>query len=95
MGIQETGDGLILSVKVRPNSAGLALYKKDDDVILELASPPREGRANQEIMSGLPKLLRCEVRILRGTQSKRKLLLLKGISVEELEAFLEMHGPGG
>lgn len=95
MGIQETGDGLIVSVKVRPNSAGLALYKKGDDVILELASPPREGMANQEIMSGLPKLLRCEVRILRGTQSKRKLLLLKGISEEELKAFLEMHGPGG
>ena len=94
MGIQETGDGLIVSVNVRTNSAGLALYKKGDDVILELASPPREGRANQEIMAELPKLLRCEVRILRGATSKRKLLLLKGIAKEELDAFLEMPCPG-
>jgi uncharacterized protein (TIGR00251 family) len=93
MEIQETGDGLILSVRVRPNSGRFAIYKKDDDAVLELTSPAMEGRANQEIMREIPRLLRCEVRILRGAKSKRKLLLLKGITEEELEAFLEMHAP--
>ena len=93
MGIQETGDGLIVSVRAKPNSGRFAIYRKDGDIILELKSPPREGKANQEVMSELPGLLRCEVRLLRGSKSKRKLLLLKGISQEELEAFLDMNAP--
>ena len=95
MGIQETGDGLIVSVRARPNSGRFAIYRKDGDIILELTSPPVEGKANREIVSELPRLLRCEVKMLRGSKSKRKLLLLKGISQEELEAFLEMNAPGG
>ncbi len=95
MEMQETGEGIILSVKVKPNSGRFDIYKKDDEAVLELTSPARENRANQEIMAELPRLLRCEVRIIRGSRSKRKLLLLKGITESELDSFLEMRCPAG
>ena len=88
MEIQETPEGLIVTVKVRPNSGGFRLTKKRDDIVLELASPAREGRANQELLSELPRLLRCEVRIIGGLSSRKKLLLLRGITERELEAVL-------
>ena len=88
MDVQVTPEGIILSVKVKPNSGRFRLIKKGEELVLELTSPPRDGKANQEILSGLPRLLRCEVSILRGSQSKRKLLLLKGITEQDIEAVL-------
>ena len=89
MEIQETGDGLIVSVSVKPGSGRFAIITKGDEIILEVRSPPQEGKANQEIVRELPKLLRCDVRILRGEHRKKKLLLLKGISEQELRGVLD------
>ena len=89
MEIQETDQGIIVSVKAKPGSGRFRLSRSGEDIVLELTSPPREGKANQEIMKELPGLLRCEVQILRGSQSKKKLLLLKGINKEEFEAVLD------
>lgn len=88
MDVQVTPEGIIVSVKVRPNSERFRLTRRGEELVLELTSPPREGKANQEILSGLPRLLRCEVRILRGSQSSKKLLLLKGITEQDIEAVL-------
>jgi uncharacterized protein (TIGR00251 family) len=88
MEIQETPEGLIVQVKVKPGSGGFRLTQQGENLVLELRSPPREGQANQEIMTELPKLLRCEVKILRGSRSSSKLLLLKGITREEIDLVL-------
>lgn len=89
MEIQETADGLIVSVSVKPNSPRFAIMSRGDDIVLEVTSPPREGKANQEIMRELPRLLRCEVRILRGGKGKKKLIMLRGISADEFEGALD------
>lgn len=89
MDAQETDQGLIVSVSVKPNSPGFRLYKKGGRLFLDSTRPPREGRVNGEIVRELPRLLRCGVRIVSGLKSRRKLLLLTGIEREDLEAFLE------
>ncbi len=89
MGISETPDGLIISARVKPSSGKFRFCRDGDAIVLEVRSPAREGKANQEIMRELPKLLRCEVRILRGSGSRNKMIQLKGISSEELEMVLE------
>jgi uncharacterized protein (TIGR00251 family) len=89
MEIQEIPQGTILSIKVKPNSSRFGFLVSGDDAVLELRSPPKEDRANQEILRELPKLLRCDVQILRGSHSKRKLILLKGISQKELRIVLD------
>ena len=89
MGIQETSEGLIVSVKVKPRSPSFSLSRSGGEIIIQVRSPPEEGKANQEIMRELPGLLRCEVRILRGGGSRSKLILLRGISEAELEGVLD------
>jgi len=89
MAISETPEGLIITARIKPGSGRFCFKMEKDDIILEVMSPAREGKANQEIMRELPKLLRCEVRILRGSSSRKKLMLLKGITSEELEIVLE------
>jgi uncharacterized protein (TIGR00251 family) len=59
---------------------------------IALAAPPIEGRANEELISFLRDLFglpRSRIELVRGDTSKRKLLLLKGISVQEARKRLE------
>jgi uncharacterized protein (TIGR00251 family) len=91
MEAQETPEGLIVPVNVRPGAPNFRLHKEGHRLLLEVTSPPREGQANQEIVRELPRLLRCEVRILGGMRSRRKLLLLRGMAGKDLKAFLESH----
>ena len=88
MAIQEIENGLIVSVTVKPKSPAIRFYRSGDDIILELTCPAREGQANQEIVKELPRLLRCEVSIIRGAKTKKKLLMLKGITEQEFEGVL-------
>jgi uncharacterized protein (TIGR00251 family) len=89
MDIQETPEGLILAVKVRPSSGRFSLSQSDRDLVLELSSPPQGGKANQELIKELSRVFRCEVRILDGLKSRRKILLLKGITREDIDLVLE------
>jgi uncharacterized protein (TIGR00251 family) len=89
MEIQETPEGIIVKVRVKPSSPRFRLSRKQGTLILDVTNPPKEGKANQEILSQLPRLLRCEVRILSGHKTSNKLLLLKGITEGDLELVLE------
>lgn len=59
---------------------------------IALAAPPIEGRANEELIAFLRDLFglpRSRIELVRGDTSKRKLLLLKGVSVEQARQRLE------
>ena len=88
MEARQTPKDLIVTVKVKPNSGSFRLTRRGDELVLEVTSPPREGKANQEILREIPRLLGCGVRIVSGLKSKRKTLLLSGISQKELDAAL-------
>lgn len=75
--LKQTKGGVLLEVKVRPNSNQTELYKKDDALILELQSPPEDNKANIEAIKYLKKLFGCEVALVHGQKSKIKNLLLK------------------
>jgi uncharacterized protein (TIGR00251 family) len=58
---------------------------------LELASPPVEGRANEDCVRFLAELAgvpRSRVRILMGLTSRTKVVEIEGVSQESLEARL-------
>lgn len=71
-----------MEVRVKPNSGVFRLRK---DGTLEIRSPPRDGRANAEIVRELGRLFNTEARILRGRKGRRKLVLLKNIKKGELK----------
>ena len=88
MAVQETPQGLILHVKVKTRAPDFSLSHRGEDFLITVTSPPENGKANQEILTELPKLLRCEVKLLRGEHRKEKIIMLKGITIEELEGAL-------
>ncbi len=76
MECKETSGGLVISVRVKPNSGAFRLHP---DGTLEIRSPPGEGKANAEIVKELSRLFGTDAVILRGRKSRRKLILLKDL----------------
>lgn len=76
MDMKETPQGLVIGLKVKPNSKA---FRLDTNGVLEIRSPPREGKANQEIIKELGRLFKTEVKILRGHRGRCKVILLKNI----------------
>lgn len=82
--IRETADGVLMEVRVKPNSRRFALSRKDGQLVLEVTSPPQEGKANMEIVKGLRKLLGKDVAIVRGLKGREKTILLRGAKLKEI-----------
>jgi len=76
--------GIVIEVRVRPNSPRFSLSEKDGEIILEVTSPPHDGKANTEIIKNLKKMTGKDVQILKGLKSKTKLILITGAKKEEI-----------
>ena len=67
----------------------------DGAVKIRLAAPPVDGAANLELIRFVSKLLgipRSNVEIASGITSRRKILRVKGISVERCTSAFEKSG---
>jgi len=66
-----------IQVKVKPNSRTEEVSREGDDFVVKVREPPREGKANQAVITllaehlGVPK---SRVRILSGFRSKNKVI---------------------
>ena len=74
-------NGIIIKVMVKPNSPKFSIHSNNK---LEVKSPPERGRANREIINNLRRITGCDIEIISGLTSKRKTILIKGISKERL-----------
>ena len=89
MTIRQVQNGVILNVKVGPGSGGFSVkLEKGGGVTICTKSAPEGGKANQEIVKGLMKILRRDVRIVRGLQSRHKEIFVDGASAQEVEILL-------
>lgn len=91
--LRASQEGLILEIVVAPRAKRSKFvgfhggYPK-----IALAAPPIEGRANEELVSFLKDLLGIpgrDIELVRGDTSKRKAVLLRGISPEKALQVLE------
>lgn len=91
--IRPSKDGLILQVIVVPRARASKLLGLYDGIPkISLAAPPIEGRANDELVSFLKEVFDLPARnieILRGDSSRRKSVLLRGLSIEKAAQVLE------
>jgi len=94
--LRMTKDGVILEVFVTPRA-------KRSQVVglhggfpkIALAAPPIEGRANEALLDFLKELLGVSGRdltLLRGDTSRRKAILIRGITPERVVQLLESAG---
>jgi uncharacterized protein (TIGR00251 family) len=83
-----TIDGnLLVEIRVRPNSPKFRI-EKSGGITIFCKSKPEGNRANLEIIRELEKLFKTEVKILKGFKSKKKTILIHGITAEEFNGMV-------
>ncbi len=93
--IWETEKGTFLRVHVKPRSKEKKLVAQfsDEQIVINLSSPAREGKANTELIKKLCKSLKLSttaVTIVAGQKSREKTLLISGLKSEVLKQMLEL-----
>jgi uncharacterized protein (TIGR00251 family) len=91
--VRSADDGAYLKLWVSPGAKSTrikGLYG-DEAVRLSVAAPPIEGGATVEIKRYLTRFLgvsRSEVAVVKGTQSRDKLVFVRGLRADELRVRL-------
>ncbi len=88
MTIRQVENGVILEVRVKASSGRFSVQLEKDGITIHTKSPPEGGKANQEIVKGLMKILRRDVRIVRGLKSKHKEIFVDGATPQEVMILL-------
>jgi uncharacterized protein len=97
MHIKETENGVIIQVKVTPNSSRNAIIQGSNDLLtVKLTSPPVEGKANKGLLKFLAKKMQVApsaITILKGHSSREKTLLIVGVDLATAKDRLETNRP--
>ncbi len=82
-------DGILLDLAIQPRASRSAVVGIHDGALkLRLTAPPVEGAANKECVRLLSKtfgIAKTRIRLVKGERSRRKRVLLKGLSHAEVE----------
>ncbi|MDA8433305.1 MAG: DUF167 domain-containing protein [Nitrospiraceae bacterium] len=80
---RKTKDGVVIEVKVEPRSSKKGISGVLDNMLkVKLTAPPVEGEANEQLIEVIAEaagVRKSSVRIVRGSSSKRKTVVIKGI----------------
>ena len=79
--------GIQLQLHVQPGAAHTGIAGRHGDALkVRVAAPPADGRANRELIEYLAEILgvaRGNLTLLRGETSRRKTIVVLGVSLEE------------
>lgn len=93
MEIEEREDGVVLGVLVQPCSSRTEIVGPAEGGALKIkvTAPPREGKANRELIKFLSKLFgvaKSRIAILSGESSRNKRIFISEISSAEVKEIL-------
>ncbi|MFW9809454.1 MAG: DUF167 domain-containing protein [Candidatus Thorarchaeota archaeon] len=91
--IWESEKGTFIRFLVRPNSKEREFIVgiSSENVMVNLKSPARQGKANTELVKRLTKVLgisTSSVRLVSGHKTKEKTLLIHGLGVQDVQRML-------
>lgn len=78
--IKDSQDGLIIKIKIVPNSSKNDIIIEDEFVKVKVTAQPIENKANKALIEYLSKqfkIPKTSIEILKGETSKDKTILLK------------------
>lgn len=82
-------------VQVQPNARQNRVVRFGDGVLhLRIAAPATKGKANKELLKLLSDILgvpKTHLTIERGVTSKKKTIVIQGLTQKEVETQLERH----
>ena len=85
---KETKDGVILSLRISPNSSKNEIIKSEEGLKIKITAQPIDGKANKALVEYLSKLLKIpksSFEIIRGETSKEKTLLIKTQNLYDID----------
>lgn len=93
--IKKVENGIILSIRLTPNSSkdDFAGYC-DEYVKIKVSAPPNENKANKKLLSFLSdafKLSKSSVELISGDKSRLKKVLLKNIDEEKVKQKIFLY----
>jgi hypothetical protein len=89
MKIFETKDGCVLEVSVKPRSKEFKIVLEDEEVVVFCREEPVKGKVNKELVKELSRLFHKPVELVSGFTSKEKRLLVRGVTMSEVEDCLK------
>ena len=78
--IRNTNDGLIVNIKIIPNSSKNGIIIEDEFIKVKVTAQPIENKANKALIEFLSKELKIpktSIEIVKGETSKEKTILFK------------------
>jgi uncharacterized protein (TIGR00251 family) len=86
-----TEAGVILAVRVVPRASRSELQGIHGDALkIRLQAPPVEGKANRELVEFIAEALgvsRSSIEILTGDTNRNKRVLVRGVSMQQVERW--------
>ncbi len=88
MKVQETKQGVILEVSVKPRSKEFKIMVEGDEIVVFCREEPVKGKVNKELIKELSRLFHRKMELVSGFTSKQKRLLIKDAEKSEVENVL-------
>ncbi len=76
-----------IEIKVVPNSKKFLIKQRNEVFVIHLKSEAKRGKANNELVKKLTKILKKEVTMVRGLKNENKVVDIDGEKREVLELF--------
>jgi uncharacterized protein (TIGR00251 family) len=89
MKLQETAQGVVMDVHVKPNSKQFRIELDGDEVVVLCREAPVKGKVNKELLKQFSRLFSRRVELVSGSTSRQKRLLISDIKVEEVNQILD------
>jgi uncharacterized protein len=91
-------EGTVLNLRVAPGAKRTSIEDPygEDAVRLKVAAPPVSGKANAEVVRFLAELLhvpRSDLAVIRGSSSRDKKVLVRGLTRTQTQKALSAHPP--
>ena len=90
--IKETPDGLLVKIKIVPNSSKNDIILEDEFIKVKVTAQPIENKANKALVEFLSKSFRIpktNIEIVKGDTSKEKTLLLRIIDSDKRQIIVD------
>jgi len=88
MKLQETAQGVVLDVHVKPKSKKFRVEVDGEEVVVSCREAPVKGKVNRELLKQLSRLFGRKVELVSGFTSRQKRFLISDIGAEEAHRIL-------
>ena len=88
MKLQETSEGVIFGVHVKPNAKVFQLKIEDDELLVSCREAPVKGKVNKELLKQFSRLFGRKVELVSGFTSRQKKFLVNDITAQDVNRIL-------